>query len=280
MPDPVESFQRDGYAILERAIDRVFCDELIAALAPFEAGRPMGRNAFEGLRSHRVYSLAGKGEVFRRLAEQPDVLAVVDRVLFPNYLLSTEQSIRLHPGEQAQTWHTDDPFYHTPRPHPRTLGVTVIWAIEDFTADNGATELIPGSQRWADEHPDDRRAPAIAAVMPAGSVLMFDAAVWHRGGANRSAGTRLAISPQYCQPYLRPQESQLLIMPPDAVRACSDRMRTMLGYSIHPPFIGQVDGMHPLRLVDPGYREHKTDDHVIADRVLTAPRPGDATSLR
>lgn len=279
MPDPVESFQRDGYAILERAIDRAFCDELIAALAPFEDGRPMGRNAFEGLRSHRVYSLAGKAEVFRRLAEQPDVLAVVDRVLFPNYLLSTEQSIRLHPGEQAQKWHTDDAFYHTPRPHPHTLAVTVIWAIEDFTADNGATELIPGSQRWADDHPDDRRAPAIAAVMPAGSALVFDAALWHRGGHNRSAGTRLAISPQYCQPYLRPQESQLLIVPPDAARACSPRLRAMLGYSIHPPFIGQVDGMHPLRLVDPEYREHKTADRVIADRVLTAPRVGDARSI-
>src|SRR3954470_8034213 len=73
MSDPVESFQRDGYTILERAIDRSFCAELSAALAPLETGRPMGRNAFEGLRSHRVYSLAGKGEPFRRLAEQPDV---------------------------------------------------------------------------------------------------------------------------------------------------------------------------------------------------------------
>ena len=279
MSDPVESFQRDGYTLLERAIDRSFCAELSAALAPFETGRPMGRNAFEGLRSHRVYSLAGKGEPFRRLAEQPDVLAVIDRVLMPSYLLSTEQSIRLHPGEQAQSWHTDDAFYHTPRPHSHPLAVTVIWAIEDFTADNGATELIPGSHRWADDHPDDRRAPAISAVMPAGSALLFDAALWHRGGHNRTTGTRLAISPQYCQPYLRPQESQLLIVPPDAARACSERMRTLLGYSIHPPFIGQVDGMHPLRLVDPSYREHKTRDHVIADRVLTGPRPGDATSL-
>jgi ectoine hydroxylase-related dioxygenase (phytanoyl-CoA dioxygenase family) len=283
MSDPVESFQRDGYAILDRAIDRVLLDELCAALAPFEADRPMGRNAFEGRRSQRVYSLAGKGEPFRRLVEQPDVIAVLDRVLLPNYLLSTAQSIRLHPGEAAQAWHTDDGFYLTPRPHPRTLGVSVIWAIEDFTADNGATELIPGSQRWADEHPDDHpddhRAPAIAAVMPAGSALVFDAAVWHRGGANRSAGTRLAISPQYCQPYLRPQESQLLIVPPDAARACSDRMRAMLGYSIHPPFLGQVNGMHPLRLVDPGYRDHKTEDHAIADRVLTAPRI-DATPSR
>jgi hypothetical protein len=70
---------------------------------------------------------------------------------------------------------------------------------------------------------------------------------------------------------LRPQESQLLIVPPDAARTCSDRMRSMLGYSIHPPFIGQVDGMHPLRLIDPTYTQHKSDARVIADRVLERP---------
>lgn len=279
MPDPVETLARDGYVILDQALGRAALDELIAALAPHEAARPMGRNAFEGLRSQRVYSLAGKGAAFLRLAEQPDVVALLDRVLLPNYLLSTVQSIRLHPGEAAQSWHTDDAFYLVPRPRARPLAITVVWAIEDFTADNGATELIPGSQRWGDEQPDARAATAIPAVMPAGSALVFDAALWHRGGANRSPGTRLALSPQYCQPWLRPQESQLLIVPPDAARACSPRVRAMLGYSIHPPFIGQVDGMHPLRLVDPDYREHKTDDHVIADRVLTAPRVGDPTSL-
>jgi ectoine hydroxylase-related dioxygenase (phytanoyl-CoA dioxygenase family) len=278
MADPIESLQRDGYVIFDRALDRAALDELTAALAPHEAHRPMGRNAFEGLRSQRVYSLAGKGEPFLRLAEHPEVIALLDRTLLPSYLLSTAQSIRLHPGEAAQAWHTDDAFYHVPRPRPGPLAISVIWAIEDFTADNGATEVIPGSHRWGIEPPGGREAAAVAAVMPAGSALVFDAALWHRGGSNRSPGTRLAISPQYCQPYLRPQESQLLIVPPAAARACTERMRAMLGYSIHPPFIGQVDGMHPLRLIDAEYRTHKTDDRVIADRVLTAPRPGDTRS--
>src|SRR5512140_2426716 len=169
MADPGESLARDGYVILERAIDRVAVEELIAALAPFEAHRPMGRNAFEGLRSQRVYSLAGKGAPFLRLAEHPDVLALLDRALLPNSLRPTAQSIRLHPGEAAQSWHTDDAFYLMPRPPARTLGVSVIWAIEDFTADNGAAEIIPGSHRWGMEHPDARAACGGAAVMPAGA---------------------------------------------------------------------------------------------------------------
>ena len=107
--------------------------------------------------------------------------------------------------------------------------------------------------------------------MPAGSAVIFEGALWHRGGANRSAGTRLAVSPEYCQPWLRPQESQLLIVPPDRARACSARARSMLGYNIHPPFVGQVDGMHPLRLVDPDYRQRKSEAREVADRVLARP---------
>jgi ectoine hydroxylase-related dioxygenase (phytanoyl-CoA dioxygenase family) len=268
--------RRDGFVVLERVLSAGELDALKAALAPFEADRPMGRNDFEGQRSQRVYSLAGKGAPFLALAEHPRVLPLLDAVLEKNFLLSNLQSIRLHPGETPQAFHTDDAFYLSPRPRA-TLGVSCIWAIEDFTEDNGATELVPGSHLWGMEHPDDRpedAAKAVKAVMPAGSVVVFDAGTWHRGGGNASKGTRLAISPQYCQPWLRPQESQLLIVPPEKARGCSARTRAMLGYSIHPPFVGQVDGMHPLRLVDAEYRVHKTDARALADRVLERPLAG------
>jgi ectoine hydroxylase-related dioxygenase (phytanoyl-CoA dioxygenase family) len=231
----------------------------------------MGRTAFEGLRSQRVYSLAGKGEVFMRLAEHPRVVEILDRALLPNWLLSTFQSIRLHPGENAQAWHADDGFYLVPRPRAR-LAISTIWALEDFTVENGATEVIPKSHRWAHEHPDERGARGVPVVMPAGSVVLFDGATWHRGGANTSATTRLALSPQYCQPWLRPQESQLLIVPPERARALTPRGRSMLGYSIHPPFIGQVEGMNPLRLIESDYHSGgASPEATLADRVLRRP---------
>lgn len=267
----IADFERDGYVILEGLLSADMIDAIKAALAPFEANRPMGRNPFEGERSQRVYSLAGKGEVFMRLAEHPAVVELLDRLLMPNWLLSNLQSIRLHPGEKGQPFHTDDAFYNVPRPRPR-FAVSTIWAIEDFTEENGATEVIPGSHLWGPEHPEERGVAPVKSVMPAGSVVVFDGRTWHRGGANRSAGTRLAVSPQYCQPWLRTQESMLLIAPPAVAAAYSPRGRAMLGYSIHPPFLGQVDGMHPLRLVDPTYRERKTEDHRIADEVLNKPR--------
>jgi hypothetical protein len=253
----LEELRKQGFVILEGLLSSEELRTITLALAPYEEARPPGRTAFEGKQSKRVYSLAGKGEVFLGLAEHPRIVALLDEVLLPNWLLSTMQSI---------------PFYIVPRPHA-PLSVSVIWAIEDFSDENGATEVIPGSHLWASEHPDERPdAKPVPARMRAGSAIVFDAGLWHRGGENRSKGTRLAVSPQYCQPWLRPQESQLLIVGPDAAKRCSPRGRAMLGYSIHPPFIGQVDGMHPLRLVDPDYRAHKTDARQIADEMLREPQ--------
>jgi ectoine hydroxylase-related dioxygenase (phytanoyl-CoA dioxygenase family) len=274
LDDELRRLDEDGYVILPEVLGPDERRALTDALAPYEADRRRGRNNFEGEASTRVYSLAGKGEVFLRLAEHPRLVALLDRLLLPNWLLSTLQTIRLHPGETEQPWHTDDGFYPVPRPRAR-LALSAIWALEAFTDDNGATEVIPGSHRWGPEHPDDRPHEVVRAVMPAGSVVVFDGALWHRGGGNHSSGTRLALSPQYCQPWLRPQESQLLIVPPDQAAACSPRARAMLGYSIHPPFIGQVDGMNPIRLVDPAYRSgnrtNQSAEAALADRFLERP---------
>ncbi|WP_394836054.1 phytanoyl-CoA dioxygenase family protein [Pendulispora rubella] len=270
MDGDIACLERDGYVILEGVLDELERALLVAALAPFERERPRGRNAFEGEFSTRVYSLAGKGGLFLALAEHPRITALLDALLAPNWLLSTLQSIRLHPGEARQGWHTDDGFYMPQRPRAMRSGVSTIWALEDFTAENGATEVVPGSHLWGSEHPDDGLHAVVPAIMPAGSVLVFDAGLWHRGGANRSRGTRLCVSPQYCQPWLRPQESQLLIATPEIVRRASPRVQSMLGYSIHPPFVGHVDGMHPLRTIDPSYRHHKTNAAALANAVLPA----------
>jgi ectoine hydroxylase-related dioxygenase (phytanoyl-CoA dioxygenase family) len=266
----IDDLQRDGFVIVRDALSPSEVAAIVDALRPFEEAQRYGRNNFEGERTKRIYSLAGKGEIFMRLAEHPRIVEIVDAMLLPRWLLSNLQSIRIHPGESEQPWHTDDAFYPVPRPHA-TLGVSVIWALEDFGDDNGATEIIRGSHRWADEHPDDAPREVVRAVMRAGSAIVFDGATWHRGGANRGTRTRLAISPQYCQPWLRPQESQLLIAPPEIAKGYSARGRSMLGYDIHPPFVGQVDGKHPLRLVDPSYRSHHSDARAIADSVLERP---------
>jgi ectoine hydroxylase-related dioxygenase (phytanoyl-CoA dioxygenase family) len=270
-----------GYVILERLLDAQMLARLRAALAPY-LDQHRGRNPFEGHATERVYTLVARHRLFQDLAEHPHILGLCQRFLQPGYLLTTSQAIVIHPGEQPQAWHTDDSFYAIPRPRP-AISVSVIFAVDDFTAENGATRLVPGSHCLGDdvvapilagmdftprsgagaqEHgaghgdavahpmlPADLAGRVIEAVMPAGSAIVFLGTLVHGGGANRSVGPRLAISNQYCQPWARQQENYTLAVPPHQVREMSPGVRALLGYSIHPPFMGHVGGVHPERLL-------------------------------
>lgn len=86
--------------------------------------------------------------------------------------------------------------------------------------------------------------------MSAGSCVFFLGTLWHGGGANTTARNRLALTAQYCQPWLRTQEAFALSTPRDIARTLGPDLQRMLGYSIHPPFVGAVNGMHPLRVLD------------------------------
>lgn len=242
------TLDRDGYLVVERLLPPELCTQIADIVDPLLG--PVGRNVFEGHHTQRVYSLLTKTRVCDGLVEHPRVLALLDRLLMPNYLLSQLQAIGIGPEETAQFLHFDDGMYPVPRPRA-ALSAATIWAISDFTADNGATVVIPGSHRW-----DDTRKPTdaddhVSVVMAAGSVVFFVGTLWHGGGANHTTDHgRLAVTAQYCQPWLRPQEAFTLSTPPATVRAVSEDIRRMLGYSIHPPFMGMVNGMHPKRILE------------------------------
>jgi Phytanoyl-CoA dioxygenase (PhyH) len=240
------ALDRDGYVVWENLLSAEECRQIRQVVRPWLGHT--GRNSFEGRRTQRIYSVLSRTRVCDRLVDNPRVLAVLDRLLMPNYLLSALQAINIQPGETAQLPHHDDGFYPIPRPR-EPLTAATIWAIDDFTADNGATVVIPGSHRWGKRRPtpEDRALPV---VMPAGSCVFFVGTLWHGGGANTTTGERLAVTAQYCEPWLRPMEAFTLSISREIARTVSDDIRRMLGYSIHPPFVGAVDGLHPLRLLD------------------------------
>lgn len=251
-PELVESdlaaLDRDGYLIVKNLLPPDVCEQIAATVDPLLG--PAGRNNFEGHQTQRVYSLLAKTRVCDHLVEHPRVLALLDRLLLPNYLLSQFQAINIGPGETAQFSHYDDSMYPLRRPRP-ALAVATVWAITDFTADNGATVVIPGSHRWDDHRKPDDADEHLSVVMPAGSVVLFLGTLWHGGGPNRTRDeTRLAVTAQYCEPWLRPQEAFTLSTPRATVRTVSENIRRMLGYSIHPPFVGAVNGMHPKRILE------------------------------
>jgi len=238
--------EKDGYIILRNILSENEIQQLKSAISPFLTYT--GRNRFEGVRTHRVYALLAKSRVFDDLILHPRVIPLVDQLLLPNYLLTAYQGIDILPGEKPQPMHHDDQFISVRRPH-RAFGVSTIWALDEFTSENGATIVYPGSHLWGHHDPPEG-AKVVKCVMPAGSVVIFLSTLWHGGGPNISKNSRLALSAQYCEPWIRQQENQILNVPFSVVNTLHPKLKALIGYSVHPPFIGHANGLHPLKKVE------------------------------
>lgn len=249
LDEALAAIAEHGYVVLSDVAPMALFDEVEAALRPLLDSGPMGRTDFEGERTKRVNALLGKGEVFQRVACNEDVLELVEAVLGPDIQVSIIQAIQIFPGENAQGFHTDDALYPLPHPHPPVVFNTM-WAIDDFTEANGATRLVPGSHMWTD--PLSRLGAndeVVAAEMPRGSVLAWLGNLVHEGGPNTADAPRLGVTMNYNQAWIRQQENQYLAIPPEVVRTFPERLQRLAGWDIHPPFIGNVDGRNPIKLL-------------------------------
>ncbi|WP_158770221.1 phytanoyl-CoA dioxygenase family protein [Paraglaciecola sp. L1A13] len=241
--DDFDALQKNGYVIITNLLSKLELDAIRSATVPLLGGA--GRNNFEGLKTQRLYSVLEKTRVIDSLAIHPRITGLLDKLFQPNFLLSQAQMINILPGEAAQPLHYDDGFYPVPRPR-KPFGAATIWSIDEFTEENGATVFIPESHMLGQEIITDR-SRTIPLVMPAGSVVFFLGTTWHGGGANHSQHSRLAATCQYCEPWLRPQENFFLELSQETLQKIPEQLLSMVGYSIHPPFMGMVNGMHPKR---------------------------------
>lgn len=241
-----EVLLRDGYVIIEELMSGDELADLRRDAEPFLSH--LGRNSFEGERTQRIYGLPEKLRSADPFIEHPLILAHLERLMQPNFLLSQAQVINIMDGSPAQPLHIDDGFYPWPRPRA-ALSIATVFAIDDFTENNGATVAIPGSHRWGEGRYPEETDRRVKAVMPAGSCILFLGNLWHGGGDNHSGSSRLALTAQYCEPFLRTQENYFLSVSRETAATVSEDMRRMLGYSIHPPFMGMTEGMHPKRVL-------------------------------
>jgi ectoine hydroxylase-related dioxygenase (phytanoyl-CoA dioxygenase family) len=249
----VEAVLRDGYTIVEGAIEPSLVDELAGALARLEhdLGVVPADNDFEGRRTLRVYNLLARGRVWQRVPVHPNVLPIVEGVLDRGCLVSSLSSVNIGPGETAQPIHADDQLIPIPKPHPPVVCNTM-WALTDFTEANGATRLVPGSH-LADRSPDyGHPYESIAAEMPRGSVLVWHGSLWHGGGANTTEERRVGIAMNYCAGFIRQQENQQLGIPPDLVRTFPPRLQELVGYGVYRGLIGHIDKRSPMQLLGEG----------------------------
>ena len=204
-------------------------------------------------RTVRAHNLLAKTRCVDDLICDPRLLAVVQGVLGKHIQLSIAVMFDLLPGARAQGLHQDDGLWPAPRPHPPFVCNTVI-AVEDFTAENGATVVVPGSHKWHDQ--PVRQPPDVETVqltMPAGSMAIWNGALWHGGGGNRTANrTRRAVNLNYNLSWLRQQENQYIGVPRSELPKMPLRLQRLLGYQ-HGVAIagaGMVDLRDPLDMLD------------------------------
>jgi ectoine hydroxylase-related dioxygenase (phytanoyl-CoA dioxygenase family) len=239
-----ERLTEHGYAVIEGMLGTDALARARSEIAMILETTPFGRDDFEGRRTRRIYALFAKTRAFDGPATHPLILEVLDRTL-GHYQLSAPAGIEIGPGEVAQPLHPDDAIYPVPHPHP-PLVVNVMWPLDDFTAENGATCIVPGSHRWTDRRPGADDAVTVV-EMPAGSALLYVGSLWHGGGANRTDRPRVGVVVHYAAGWLRPVENHVLAVPREVVAQLPDRLQELIGYNIAPPFIGYVDGRHPRR---------------------------------
>ncbi len=242
--------ERDGYTVVEHAIDADLVDELAAELDRLEAeaGTRPASNSFEGRRTWRIYNLLAKADVFRRVPVHPEVLPVVEHVLDPGCLVSSLSSIAIGPSETAQPIHADDQLMPLAKPHAPTVCNTM-WALTDFTEANGATRVVPGSHT-ADRSPEyGAEHDSVPAEMERGSVLVWHGSLWHGGGANTTGQRRVGLAMNYCAGWVRQQENQQLGISRELAATFEPRLQDLCGYGVYQGLIGHIDKQLPSTVV-------------------------------
>lgn len=256
--DAVNLLRTHGAIIIENAVQGAALQDLQQQLEPWFQKAPCGEGVFFGKATRRFGGLFCKAPATVDLAIHPLVTGVMEALLCyqprvgavcNTIELSATQAIGIEPGEPAQFLHRDQELW--PFAHDYEIMANAMWAIGDFTAQNGATRIVPGSQDWPlDRHPEP--GDAIAAEAKAGSVILWLGRALHGGGANMSNDIRRGVVFSYKLGWLAPQEKLLLAIPPEAARALPQKLQHLLGYQLHKPNLGWIEGRDPIEWLRDG----------------------------
>ena len=240
--------KQDGYAIVVGFLDADTLARVRKDMAPIFAMTTERdankRGRYTGIQTVHVHNLFAKTRAVDEIAIDPVLLHVIEGVLGGQFQMSVATAMCPDPGVDAQGLHQDDGHYPLPRPRPPFIANTLI-ALDDFTEANGATRLVPGSHLFTG--PVEADAEIVFAEMPAGSLLVFDGALWHAGGANRTEDRRRrSINLNFNLSWLRQQENQYVGIPRDTWLQMPERLQRLLGFQKVNFLYGSVDYTDPL----------------------------------
>ncbi len=236
--DVVAALERDGACVVLNQVPAEVLDAVNADFrAPFDELGHWEEDDFSGYTTRRIAGILGISRAAADLVEHPRVLAAADAVLLrncENYRISSLSGIEILPGEDNQVLHTDDSVYPL-RLGNTQLQISAMWALNDFTAENGATRVVLGShQKPAHAGLVDPIGAVEQAVMPRGSLLLYLGSTLHGGGANRSQGPRAGLINVYSLGWLRQEENQYLNVRREVAETHSTTIQRLMGYCRHP----------------------------------------------
>ncbi len=235
-----DALLEDGAVIVHPEPDLDLIDQVTRELSgPFAEQGARFQNDFNGHHTLRLSAILALSQASAGLIAHDLVLAVCDLVLkrhCETYRIGSSTAIQILPGEKVQELHRDDDLYPI-RIEGVEFQLSAMWALDDFTLENGATLVVPGSQ---DMRPIDAVQPGDIerAVMPKGSVLFYLGSAIHGGGANMSNAPRSGLITTYSLGWLRQEENHYLAIPHKIAAHYPDHVRRLMGYQSHGPYLG------------------------------------------
>ena len=222
-----------GALVVRDVISQTAVNQLNAELEPFIVNAPYGNDDFLGFNTQRTSGLVSRSPTCRSLITNDLILEAANTYLAPftnKIILNLTAAIKINPGSEAQTLHRDRLAWGKYLPSSIEPQFNTIWAVTDFTRENGATLCVPGSDKW-DLRQEAETEQIVCSEMSAGSVFIYNGSVLHGGGANHSNASRIGLNLTYCLGWLRQEENQYLSCPPDIAKNFNTKLKNLLGYT-------------------------------------------------
>lgn len=257
-PDELaEAVRQDGGAIVKNFLGTDLLARIRSTLFDMLESAPNGVDEyFAGTQTRRMSRLFARTDFMAEVALHPLYLGAARSILqtpikiwsgenqidlAPDIQVGVTQAIQIRPGQGLQPLHRDDSVWLWRHPsYGREARFQVMIAVSDFTEENGATVVIPGSHKWDDERMP-RQEEAIPAVMAAGDALFFIGSTYHGGGKNASDAPRTGLTMSYDLAILRQEENQYLTLPIERVKSFSEELQRLLGWTYGTTFAGFVE---------------------------------------
>lgn len=265
----LEELRSNGYVVIERLVPEELIGEVCEELEPWFAATPRCQGDLFGWNTTHFGSVLLKSRASHALVSNELMLSIMQAVLGPHcdwFQLNLSQAVRSHPGERQQVPHRDEEMWPCAK-HGVEYLVNVMWALSDFTTENGATLLWPRSHLSTSDRRIDP-AGAVSAEMPRGSALVYLGSVTHCAGANRSSGPRTGLILSYSLGWLKQYENAFLAYPPVIAQQFPAAIRDLLGYRIHRPNLGGYEGQDPAVLFETSSHSLAAIDAVTPETAL------------